>query len=204
MLRARERGLLAVASASGGVGVGAKVLWARAGIGAVAVQAYANPSLGVAMLEKLVMGMSSAEAVKTVISGDAYREYRQVAVLKANGDAFTYTGSRAPLFTSEHVDDNTICIGNALKDSSIPEEMCKYITSQSISNVKNLVKALINSLIIGHRLGGSRRGDKSIAILVINNTQRDKGYDRIVDVRVDYSSKPFNAVVKTLKMLGIW
>jgi len=204
MLRARESGLLAVASASGGVGVGAKVLWARAGVGAVAVQAYANPSLGVAILEKLVMGMSSADAVKTVLSGDAYREYRQVAVLKADGDAFTYTGSRAPPLTSEYVDGNAICIGNALKDSSIPEEMCKYITSQSISNVKSLVKALINSLIIGHRLGGSRRGDKSIAILVVDETQCNGGYDRVVDVRVDYSSKPFNAVIKTLRLLNLW
>jgi uncharacterized Ntn-hydrolase superfamily protein len=204
MLRTRERGLLAVASVSGGVGVGAKVLWARAGVGAVAVQAYANPSLGIEILEKLGMGMSSAEAVKTALSGDAYREYRQVAVLKANGDPFTYTGSRAPPFTSEYVDGNAICIGNTLKDSSIPEEMCKYITSQSIDNVKHLVKALVDSLIIGHRLGGSRRGDKSIAILVVGKTLYNGGYDRVVDIRVDYSSKLFNTVVKILKILNLW
>jgi uncharacterized Ntn-hydrolase superfamily protein len=204
MLRTRERGLLAVASVSGGVGVGAKVLWARAGVGAVAVQAYANPSLGIEILEKLDMGMSSAEAVKTALSGDAYREYRQVAVLKANGDSFTYTGSRAPPFTSEYVDGNAICIGNTLKDSSIPEEMCKYITSQDICDVKSLVKALITSLILGHRLGGSRRGDRSLAMLIVGETLYGKTYDRVVDVRVDYSIKPFNAVIKILRLLNLW
>jgi uncharacterized Ntn-hydrolase superfamily protein len=198
MVRLPHLGLLALASASGGVGVGSKVLWAKAG--AVAVQGYANPSLGIAILEALNIGMNSSEALEVELSRDNDRELRQVAVLGASSRVATYTGSAVAPHKGAYVYSNAVCIGNTLKDSSIPEEMCRYISEQSMASVKEAVKALI----IGHKLGGSRRGDKSIAILVINNTQRDKGYDRIVDVRVDYSSKPFNAVAKTLKMLGMW
>jgi uncharacterized Ntn-hydrolase superfamily protein len=70
MSRAWKRGLLGIASASGGVGVGAKVLWARAGVGAVAVQAYANPSLGVAILEKMGIGVKPVEGSGLSISFD--------------------------------------------------------------------------------------------------------------------------------------
>ena len=206
MSRAWKRGLLGIASASGGVGVGAKVLWARAGVGAVAVQAYANPSLGVAILEKMGIGVKPVEAVEMALAKDSHREYRQVAALSAGGDAVTYTGSHVPLFTGEHICKDVVCIGNTLKDSSIPKEMCNYMTSQitSVSNAKSFVKALINSLILGHSLGGSKRGDKSIAILIVGETQYGETYDRVVDVRVDYSSKPFNAIIKTLKLLNLW
>jgi Uncharacterized conserved protein len=183
MLRARERGLLAVASASGGVGVGAKVLWARAGIGAVAVQTYANPSLGITILEKMSIGMRPAEAMEMALAGDSHREYRQVVALSANSDAAVYTGRHVPLFTGECTYGDAVCIGNTLKDSSIPKEMCDYMALQTTntSNTKSFVKALVNSLILGHSLRGSKRGDKSIAILIVGKTQYGETYDRIVD-----------------------
>jgi uncharacterized Ntn-hydrolase superfamily protein len=59
MSRAWKRGLLGIASASGG-----------AGVGAVAVQAYANPSLGVAILEKMGIGVKPVEGSGLSISFD--------------------------------------------------------------------------------------------------------------------------------------
>jgi hypothetical protein len=92
MVRLPHLGLLALASASGGVGVGSKVLWAKAG--AVAVQGYANPSLGIAILEALNIGMNSSEALEVELSRDNDRELRQVAVLGASSRVATAIDSK--------------------------------------------------------------------------------------------------------------
>jgi hypothetical protein len=41
-------------------------------------------------------------------------------------------------------------------------------------------------------------------MLIVGKTQYGEMYDRVIDVRVDYSSKQSNVIIKTLKLLNLW
>ena len=82
-----------VAVASKFVSVGAVVPWARAGVGAVATQSWANTSFGPDGLALLTDGASAEDALGTLVDGDEGRADRQVGMVDAAGRAATFTGS---------------------------------------------------------------------------------------------------------------
>ena len=65
-----------IAVASKFIAVGAIVPHARAGIGAVATQCYANPRLGQLILKLLELGLNASDALTKAISGDPNKEER--------------------------------------------------------------------------------------------------------------------------------
>src|SRR3954449_1678564 len=69
-------GDLGVAVQSKFLAVGAVVPWARAGIGAVATQAFANVTYGPEGLALLGRGVSAAEALEQLVGADPLREQR--------------------------------------------------------------------------------------------------------------------------------
>src|SRR5213080_1764228 len=78
-------GELGVAVASRFFAVGAVVPWARAGVGAVATQSYANTTFGPRGLDLLARGATPAEALAILLRDDADREKRQVGIVSAGG-----------------------------------------------------------------------------------------------------------------------
>src|SRR5574342_592483 len=79
-------GELGVAVASRFFAVGVVVPWARAGVGAVATQSFANTTYGPRGLELLAQGLSAEEVVKVLTRSDDGREQRQLGVVAAGGD----------------------------------------------------------------------------------------------------------------------
>ena len=82
--------------------VGNGVLWAKAGVGAVATQAIVDVSYGPQALELLAQGMNPAEVVKTIWERDSdpqpqrWTKFgRQFAVIDAQGNVAAYTGPKA-------------------------------------------------------------------------------------------------------------
>ncbi|MFQ6059315.1 MAG: DUF1028 domain-containing protein, partial [Anaerolineae bacterium] len=71
-------GDLGVAVASKFLAVGAIVPWARAGVGAVATQSWANTSYGSEGLQLMAEGLTAQEAMERLIAGDEGRAKRQV------------------------------------------------------------------------------------------------------------------------------
>ena len=82
-----------VAVASKFVSVGAVVPWAKAGVGAVATQSWANTSFGPEGLALMADGASAEDALGTLVDGDEGRADRQVGVVDAAGRTATFTGS---------------------------------------------------------------------------------------------------------------
>src|SRR6188508_1639568 len=81
--------------------VGNGVLWAEAGVGAVATQAIVDVSYGPQGLTLLRAGMAPADIIKTILANDADPGYRgqawpkagrQFAVMNAKGEFAAYTG----------------------------------------------------------------------------------------------------------------
>ena len=75
--------------------VGSLCVFARAGRGVIATQAWVNPLLGVEGL-KLLETRSAAETMRDLLGGDPEPEMRQLAVVDSNGDTAAHTGTWKP------------------------------------------------------------------------------------------------------------
>src|SRR5438067_10362890 len=89
-----QTGEMGVAVRSHWFAVGQIVPWAEAGVGAVATQSFVDPSYGQLGLDLLRTGKSAPEALRGLLGSDASCEVRQVAMVDANGNVATFTGSR--------------------------------------------------------------------------------------------------------------
>src|SRR4051812_799673 len=72
--------------------VGATVPWARAGVGAVATQAFAERAYGARCLDALAAGRSAEQALATARAADKASATRQVGVVDAAGAVAAFTG----------------------------------------------------------------------------------------------------------------
>ena len=66
--------------------------WARAGVGAVATQSFAEASYGPLGLELIASGKNSKEALDALVNVDSKREFRQVAMIDSRGLSSIHTG----------------------------------------------------------------------------------------------------------------
>src|SRR5690349_20334803 len=73
--------------------VGSVVPWAEPEVGAIATQAYANPSYGPNGLALLRDGLSASEVVERLTAEDEGRDERQLGIVDGQGRAATYTGA---------------------------------------------------------------------------------------------------------------
>ncbi|SVC11338.1 uncharacterized protein METZ01_LOCUS264192, partial [marine metagenome] len=85
-------GDLGIAVQSKFFGVGSVVPWAKAGVGAVATQSYANTTYGPKGLELMAAGKSAKEALKVLTDADPGRDQRQAGMVDAKGRAASFTG----------------------------------------------------------------------------------------------------------------
>lgn len=86
-------GEVGVAVASRFFAVGTVVPHARADVGAVATQSFANTSFGPRGLALLEAGLTPEEVLDVLLRGDEGREQRQVGIISAHGAAATFTGT---------------------------------------------------------------------------------------------------------------
>src|SRR6476660_6557520 len=100
-----ETGEIGAAVQSRVFSVGNGVLWAEAGVGAVATQAIVDVGYGPKALALLKQGRQPAEIIKTIWNADPDPGYanqrwqkagRQFAVINAEGEAAAFTGPDAP------------------------------------------------------------------------------------------------------------
>ncbi|HUQ64510.1 MAG TPA: DUF1028 domain-containing protein, partial [Flavitalea sp.] len=79
-------GEMGVAVQSHWFSVGTAVSWAEAGVGAIATQSFTNKSFGIRGLNLLKQGLNAQQALDSLLSDDAGREVRQVAIIDMNGN----------------------------------------------------------------------------------------------------------------------
>src|SRR5207245_5530301 len=87
-----DAGELGIAVQSKFLAVGAVVSWAKAGVGAIATQSWANTSYGPRGLELLAGGLSASETLAELVREDDGRATRQVGIVGVSGEPVTYTG----------------------------------------------------------------------------------------------------------------
>lgn len=109
-----HRGDLGIAVQSKFLAVGAVVPWARAGVGAIATQSWANTSYGPRGLDLLLQGLSAKAVLEHLLETDAERARRQVGIVGVEGPPVTSTGDECFPWAGGLTGADYACQGNIL------------------------------------------------------------------------------------------
>jgi uncharacterized Ntn-hydrolase superfamily protein len=193
-----ETGDLGVAVASKFLAVGSVVPWARAGVGAVATQAWANVSYGSEGLELLDAGVAPTTAIERLTSADDGRIHRQLGLVDATGRSATYTGSGCFPWAGGRAVEGLAAQGNILAGPEVVDALIETFRGAA----GTLTDRLLAALLAADRTGGDARGRESAAVLIV---RADAGYnggnDRWIDLRVDDHPDP---VPELARLYGVW
>lgn len=189
-----------VAVASRFFAVGSVVPWARAGVGAVATQAYANTTFGPKGLELLGEGKSAQEVVDALIAGDDKPDRRQLGIVDATGRSASHTGSGCLAWAGSRIGPNYAIQGNILAGEQVVDAMERAF----LSTDGTLADRLYAALVAGEKAGGDSRGKQSAAMLVVREGAGYGGYtDRAIDIRVDDHAEPFVELGRLLQLAQV-
>lgn len=188
---------LGVAVASKFLCVGAVVPFAKAGVGAIATQSWANLDYGIKGLDMLEKGMSPAEVIQELVANDENSGARQVGVVDASGSSAIYTGENCFDWAGGFADANFAIQGNLL----VSEDTVRAMKTVFLENKGSLSERLLAALQAGDIAGGDKRGKQSAALLVVKENGSYGGYtDRYLDLRVDDHADPVKELARLLKL----
>jgi uncharacterized Ntn-hydrolase superfamily protein len=178
---------LGVAVQSKFIAVGAVVPWAKAGVGAIATQSYANTTFGPRGLEALAKGGEPGAVLDALLEGDAGADRRQVGAVDAKGRSATRTGKGCFAWAGGVAGPNYAVQGNILTG----EDVVKAMERAFLESKGELADRLLAALQAGEDAGGDSRGRQSAALLVVREGWGYGGFnDRYRDLRVDDHADP--------------
>lgn len=153
--------------------VGNGVLWAEAGVGAVATQAIVDVSYGPQALELLKKGLSPSTIVKQIWDRDPdprpddwTKDGRQFAVMDAKGEVAVFTGSKATSWAGHKTGYYCSAQGNILAGERVVTEMVRAFEATP----GQLSQRLVAALEAGQAAGGDTRGMQSAALLIVKKS----------------------------------
>ena len=192
-----ETGQLGVAVQSHWFSVGTVVPWAKAGVGAVATQSIAEPSYGPKGLALMENGVPADEALQSLLAKDPGENFRQVAMVDAQGNVGVHTGSRCISYASHITGKNCSAQANIMAKSTVPAAMI-----QAFENTPgNLAERMLAALDAAEAEGGDLRGRQSAAMLVVSGDPTgDPWKDRIVDLEVADHENPLLELRRLLRI----
>jgi len=183
------------------LGVGAVVPWAKAGVGAVATQSYANTAYGPTGLELMEQGKSAQETVELLLADDPHREMRQIGVIDAVGNVATFTGKECYDWAGGITGLHFAAQGNILVDEKTVEAMARTFEQAE----GTLAARLLAALNAGQEAGGDSRGKQSAALYVVKEKGGYGGYnDHFIDLRVDDHPDPINELIRIYQLQQLY
>jgi uncharacterized Ntn-hydrolase superfamily protein len=186
-----------VAAQSKFLAIGAVTPWARAGVGAVATQAFINVSYGEEGLRLLERGLSAREVVDRLTSADPDRETRQLGVVDREGRSACFTGSACLEWAGHHRADGYAAQGNTLVSG---DTLAALVTRYEQGADEPLARRLVESLAAAQAVGGDRRGPQAAAVVTVKAGAGYGGADINVDLRVDDHSRPVDELRRLLDL----
>ncbi len=181
-------GEVGVAVQSKVFGVGPRVAWARAGVGAVATQAHSNETFGPHGLQLMDTGFSAGEVLEHLLAHDKGRDKRQVGIVDSQGVVAAWTGPACSDWAGDRQGDGFSCQGNILAGKAVVAEMARAFEA---TQGMELAHRLIAALEAGQAAGGDKRGRQSAAVLVGRVHPDYPEYaERYVDIRVEDHAAP--------------
>ena len=192
---------LGIAVQSKFLGVGSVVPWAKAGVGAIATQSYANTSYGPKGLELMATGKTAQETLDALTSEDEQKEFRQAGIVDANGNVATFTGEKCYDWAGGITGDYFAAQGNIL----VSEETVQAMGRTFLETSGTLAKRLLKALDAGQDAGGDSRGMQSAALLVVKEQGGYGGFnDRYIDLRVDEHPDPIKELIRIYNLQQLY
>lgn len=188
-------GEIGVALESHWFAIGSLCPWAEAGVGAVVTQSVINVSFGPKGLELLRQGKTAQQALDSLIESDEGREFRQVAIIDAQGNVAAWTGKKCIQAAGFVTGKQFAAQGNLLLNDTTWNAMADTFQKAQGS----LSDRLIATLEAAQATGGDLRGRQSAAIIVVSGKRSDSPWnERLLDLRVDDHPAP----IEELKRLA--
>jgi uncharacterized Ntn-hydrolase superfamily protein len=192
--RDSETGQLGAAVQSRAFACGSGVLWARAGVGVVATQSYAERSYGPLGLDLLAAGKTPVQALAALVTADPDQSVRQVAILAADGTAAVHTGAHCIPDAGHQLGDGFSIQANIMRSPSVWPAMATAFEAAS----GPLARRLLAALDAGEAAGGDWRGKQAAGLLVV--PAEGKPWETAVDLRVDDHEDPLAELRRLLDL----
>ena len=161
--------------------VGNGVPWVRAGVGAVATQAFTRVEYGNELLDMMAHGKSAPEALNDAVSHDERAAWRQVGVIGLDGSKAQHTGDSTSAWAGQRSGTNYVTQGNLLVGPEVLEAVAASFEATENTG-RHLGDRLIEALAAGQARGGDgRKGRRQSAALVVADPRegRSRRPDRI-------------------------
>jgi len=194
-------GDLGVAVHSKFLAVGAVVPWARAGVGAVATQSFANVGYGPDGLALLADGLSANATLERLVASDPLRDQRQAGIVDAHGAAATYTGQQCFAWAGGRTGDGYAAQGNILAGAGVVDGLADTF----LAGGRPFPELLVACLAAADAAGGDRRGRESAALIVVRaGGGYGGGNDRWMDLRVDHHADPIDELARLVDLQHLY
>ncbi len=192
-----KTGELGVAVQSHWFSVGSMVIWAEAGVGAIATQSFVNPAYGPEGLALMAGDISAPEALRRLLKDDSGAAVRQVAMVDAQGNAAAHTGNLCIPAAGHHQGEGYAVQANLMLDDGVWPAMARaYETHEG-----DLADRLLAALEAAQEAGGDIRGRQSAAILVVRGQPTGRGWaDRVFDLRVEDHPRPVEELKRLVRL----
>jgi uncharacterized Ntn-hydrolase superfamily protein len=187
-------GQLGVAVQSRAFNTGAAVPWGAPGVGVVATQSYTEQSYGPLGLDLVRAGKSPAQALAALVAADDEPEYRQVAILDAEGQVAVHVGEACIPAAGYVSGDGFSAQANMVASERVWEAMADTFARSE----GPLEERLLDALDAAEAAGGDWRGRQAAGILVVAG--EGQAWQREVDLRVDDDPEP---LVELRRLVGL-
>ena len=196
-----ETGDLGVAVQSKFLAVGAVVPWARAGVGAIATQSFANVAYGPDGLDLLAGGERAEDTLRQIVEADELRDERQAGIVDADGGSATHTGRNCFAWAGGLTGPGYAAQGNILAGPAVVDAL----VDTYLSGGRPFPELLVDCLAAADSEGGDRRGRESASLLIVREGGGyGGGNDRWIDLRVDHHDDPIGELGRLLELQHLY
>ncbi len=185
--RDAHTGQLGAAVQSHWFSVGADVIWAEPGIGAVATQSFIDPAYGPLGLQLMRAGKGAEQALNALADADEYREVRQVGMIDRNGVSANFTGDKAITEYCNLTGDGFAVQANMMLKPTV----CTAMVAAYEHAGGDLAARMMAALDAAEGEGGDIRGRQSAALLVVSGDANEPAWGgKVFDLRVEDHEEP--------------
>lgn len=164
--------------------VGNRVPHVRAGVGAVATQAWTRFEYGPELLDLLEEGRDPGSALSSAVADDTLSHRRQIGVIDVRGATAQHTGRRAPDWAGERSGEDYATQGNILVGPEVLEAVAASFEATRGSG-RTLADRLVAALEAGQRAGGDARKGRMQSAAVVVADPREGASPRVGGITAD-------------------
>ncbi|MDX1404515.1 MAG: DUF1028 domain-containing protein [Woeseiaceae bacterium] len=195
--RDADTGQLGAAVQSHWFAVGADVIWAEPGVGAVATQSFIEPSYGPLGLALMRGGKTAREALTSLLAADAHENVRQVGMVDAEGNVSNHTGDKAIIEFCDLTGNGFAVQANLMWKPTVCQAM--FDAYQKADG--DLAERMLVAMEAAEREGGDIRGRQSAALLVVSGDISEPSWGgRVFDLRIEDHGEPLVEMRRLLNM----